>query len=474
LPTPDEAAPRDAATDLAEQERLIEHQLRYFYDEVLQLRKERFEVVYTATWLVVRPLLWLEERLVGGVRGLFRRGSPAARSPAVPARLASGTPPAPGRLLIDVTGTLARDMGTGIERVARDLSTALVAADPGRVRLVRCDRGRLMACPTAFEKAARDKERELTVEPGDRLLLLTDAWNHPELYDGVCDALRRGGGGLIVCLHDVIPERHPAACHERTVALFRPWLREALENADGVLTISGATRDDLLRLISDRGLRHRPGLPLAAFHNATRFAPCAGEAAPQRAKRLFRDRSPVFLCVGTFEPRKGQQVALDAFERLWARGKDWRLVFVGRRGWLDHALAARVRAHAEQGRRLFWFEDADDAELAYLYTRMSALIFPSFTEGFGLPMIEAARCGRPVICSDIPVFREIGRDGALYFKVNDPDALAARLLDWEAGRAEAHPERILQIGWADAAARILDVVMNDHWDVRLPAAETSP
>ncbi len=75
MPTPDDAPPRDAGSDktLAEQERLIEHQLRHYYDEVLQLRKERFEVVYTATWLVVRPLLRAEEALRRFARRLFGR-----------------------------------------------------------------------------------------------------------------------------------------------------------------------------------------------------------------------------------------------------------------------------------------------------------------------------------------------------------------------------------------------------------------
>jgi glycosyltransferase involved in cell wall biosynthesis len=475
LPTPDDAAQRDAAA-LSEQERLIEHQLRYFYDEVLQLRKERFEVVYTASWLVVRPLLRFEEALVGLTRRLLGPSAPARPAPAG-AAVADDPAPAttePRRLLIDVTGTIARDMGTGIERVTKDLSKALLDADPARCLLVRCDRGRLLACPSAFEAPSRDGGSELAIEPGDRLLILADAWNYPELYDGVFEAVRRGGGKVVVCVHDVIPALHPAACHERTLALFCPWLRDMVRSADGVLTVSKASLADLRRVISTHGLAHRPGLALASFHNASRFAPGAGVAATERARRLFQDRTPLFLCVGTFEPRKGHKVAIDAFERLWAQGKDWRLVFIGRRGWLDHALAARIREHPQIDRRLFWFDDVGDAELSYFYAHMSALVFPSFAEGFGLPIIEAARYDKPVICSDIAVFREIGRDGAIYFPVNDPEALADRLLDFEAGRVEAHPERIVQTSWPETAERIIDVLCHDHWDVRLPATETSP
>lgn len=475
MPTPDEAAPGDAARDtpLSQQERLLEYQLRYFYDEVLQLRKERFEVVYTASWLVVRPLLRLEEILVSFGRRVFGRSAQARRAP-----MAGSRPPppvsAPRRLLIDVTGTIARDMGTGIERVTKDLSRALLEADPAQCLLVRCDHGRLLSCPSAFESTTRAGERELVIEPGDQLLILADAWNYPELYDGVFDAVRRGGGKVVVCVHDVIPALHPAACHERTLSLFCPWLAEMVRNADGVLTVSKASLDDLLNVVSTRGLSHRTGLALASFHNASRFAPDAEARASERAQRLFREKSPLFLCVGTFEPRKGHKIAIEAFEELWAQGQECRLVFIGRRGWLDHALAAGIQEHPQFNRKLLWFDDVDDAELSYFYSQMTGLIFPSFAEGFGLPIIEAARYGKPVICSDIAVFREIGRDGAVYFAVNDPKALADCVLDLEAGRVEAHPERILSTTWPAAAERIIDVVRNDKWDVRLPATETSP
>lgn len=75
MPTPDNAPPPAAGSQetLAAQEQALEQRLRHAYDEVLQLRKERFEVVYTATWLVVRPLLRLEEALRSVARRLFGR-----------------------------------------------------------------------------------------------------------------------------------------------------------------------------------------------------------------------------------------------------------------------------------------------------------------------------------------------------------------------------------------------------------------
>jgi glycosyltransferase involved in cell wall biosynthesis len=451
---------------LAEQERLLEHQLRYLYDEVLQLRKERYEIIYTASWLIVRPLLRAEEALVGLVRRLVSRPRAPAVAATVAQAVATNAAP-PRRILIDVTGTVQRDMGTGIERMTKDLSQALCAADPETCLLVRCDSGGLLRCVEPIGSARRDLDAPLAIEPGDQLLILADAWNYPQAYDGVFDAVHAAGGRVIVCVPDVIPELYPAACHERTVELYQPWLRSILLNADGVLSISRAARDDLVSVVAERGLPHRPRLPVDWFHIASRFAPQPDAPAREKIMRPFDGGAHVYLCVGTFEPRKGQRVAVEAFEQLWAQGSSARLVFVGRRGWFDYALCARILNHPEFGRRLFWFDDVKDGELSFLYAHMSALVYPSFAEGFGLPIIEAARFGKPVICSDLPVFREVGGEGALYFRLNDPAALADAVRHWQAGASQAYPEKVLSATWADAAQRIIDAVRNDRWNYRL-------
>ena len=110
---------------------------------------------------------------------------------------------------------------------------------------------------------------------------------------------------------------------------------------------------------------------------------------------------------------------------------------------------------------------SDDDELSFLYDHAAALIFPSYAEGFGLPIVEAARRGRPVICSDIPVFREVGGAGALYFRVNDARALAETIADFLDGRRAADPDQVLRVAWRDAARRIVEVVAREDWSRRL-------
>ena len=154
---------------------------------------------------------------------------------------------------------------------------------------------------------------------------------------------------------------------------------------------------------------------------------------------------------------------LEAFDRLWASGFDARLVIFGRRGWYVEGVIAAITGRPEFGRRLFWFENGNDAELDYGYGATDAVICASYAEGFGLPIAEATRRDRPVIASDIPVFREVGGDGVAYFRVNDADALAETIRRWSAGEISTDPAKVSRSSWADAAERIVQIISNDDW-----------
>jgi glycosyltransferase involved in cell wall biosynthesis len=180
--------------------------------------------------------------------------------------------------------------------------------------------------------------------------------------------------------------------------------------------------------------------------------------------------APTFAMVGTIEPRKGHAQALDAFERLWAQGLDVRLAIVGAEGWKGlpdsrrrtiPALMARLRSHPELGRRLFVVHGASDDYLERIYAASACLLCASEGEGFGLPLIEAARHGIPLLARDLPVFREVAGEHAHYFKGEDGVALAAAIQDWlrlrESGQAPASAG-IAARTWSENAAELTAVL----------------
>lgn len=476
------AEPRETSQRLEERIRLLEHQLDYMRAEMLHLVHEREKMVYSAAWLVFRPLRSFEGELVDAFLSLRRRfvgaKSVPARLPSEPedrsAPLPSGSSSTARRLLVDVTGTVKRDAGTGIQRVVKKVTQALYQdADlPIPAIAVRCEGGRLFTCH-AFVASLTGRtplgdDEEIAIEPGDRFFMLSDTWNAFEEFAPLFRRIRSGGGEIVSCIFDLIPELYPHACHEATVPLYDAWLRKALVESDGFIAISRTVGEELAAFVKERGLPHRPGLKIGWFHCGSDISTASAKTAREKIAFAAQTSAPVFLCVGTIEPRKGHRTALRAFDELWRGGLDARLIFVGRRGWLEEAVVAEITTHSEYGRRLYWFDDIEDEELAFLYDKAAAVLAPSYAEGFGLPIAEAARRGRPVICSDIPVFREVGGEGAAYFRVNDPHALAERVTDWLEGRAVTDTAKVSRSSWAEAARRIVAVIAREDWTWRLP------
>lgn len=382
------------------------------------------------------------------------------------------------RLLIDVTTIASSDRRTGIQRVVRNIVRSLYEQDlPGVVPVaVQLVAGRLRSCQALVADllGCPCTVPDADIEPaaGDCLMMLDNSWSTYADFFPVFDAVQAARGTIVTCVYDLIPELHLAASVDPVPAIYAAWLREALLRSDGIITISQAVMGDLLAFVESRRPPHRGGLRIGWFQCGADIAADArsatGTVRPDLS-RAFDGVAPTFLMVGTLEPRKGHWVALDAFDRLWAQGRDARLAMVGSRGWHVDGLIDRMQRHPAWGKKLFWFGDAGDAELAFAYARCAALLNPSYAEGFGLPLVEAAQAGKAVICSDIPVFREVGRDGALYFRVNDPDALAATIQAFLARERGADPSNVLRTTWAEAARRIVDVVMREGWSRRLEA-----
>jgi glycosyltransferase involved in cell wall biosynthesis len=374
------------------------------------------------------------------------------------------------RLLVDVTTIVAKDDRTGIQRVVRNIVRELYRADeledviPVAVRL---HEGRLISCESYVARetgvAQTVPDAEIEIASGDRILMLDNSWRDFDRFRAVFADIRAAKGAVFSCIYDLIPQLYRGASVGRVPEIHLAWLQAALVESDGMIAISRTVAEELCDFVEAHDLDTRPGLRVGWFHCGSDVAPAGDGAATVRMQTVFATPAPVFLLVGTIEPRKGHAIALEAFERLWADGSEARLMLIGRRGWHVDALIETMRAHPEFGRRVVWFDKADDADLAFAYDRCAAVLAPSYAEGFGLPLAEAAWKGKPVICSDIPVFREIGGDGALYFRVNDPAALADAIEDFTAGRAHPDPEKVVKPTWREAAQRIVDVIMRDQW-----------
>lgn len=169
---------------------------------------------------------------------------------------------------------------------------------------------------------------------------------------------------------------------------------------------------------------------------------------------------PEILTVGTIEPRKNLPGLIDAMRSVRLSHPDARLTIAGRVGWRAGEILARI--HAAQATGLVRFVQApDDVTLDELYAGATLAVFPSFYEGFGLPVLEAMGRGVPVVASDIAALRETGGDAAVYADPSDPDAIAgaivARLNDRDARDRASRMglSRAVAFSWRETARRTL-------------------
>ncbi|WP_241014748.1 glycosyltransferase family 4 protein [Burkholderia sp. Ac-20379] len=368
--------------------------------------------------------------------------------------------------MIDVSIIAAHDAGTGIQRVVRRLAEGLLRNPPPgyAVRLVRATRKRPYCYADGYAETLAGEsapphdagawhESPIAMRAGDMFVGLDLSSRIVPRRQADLLAMKAAGVSVAFVVYDLLPAVHPHWFTRRATRDFRRWLTCLGLYADALFcisaTVAGETRGWLGRhfgLAAD-------ALPMIGdFRLGSDFT----TPAPRAPKAANRDDVLTLLMVGTVEPRKGHAAVLDAMDLLWRRGAPIALTIAGRPGWRIDALADRLRNHPEAGKRLTWLPSLDDAALSRCYDATDGLIMASQAEGFGLPLVEAALHGLPILARDIPVFREVAGDHARYFASGNATQLADAIERWAAElRADTAPDsRGLPLTtWDDATAR---------------------
>lgn len=391
------------------------------------------------------------------------------------------------QLLVDVSAVVRDDLKTGIQRVVR----------AQLMELLRLQGQQFQVLPVYLTdhgghwhyRYARQYQHTLAGTIGDGVpeepvhVAAGDVFYAPDFFPGpTVEAARAGvyarwreaGVQVHFLVHDILPLLRPECFPPGTEEGFGHWLRAISGAADSLICISQAVADDCAGWLRAQQLA-APSLEVL-HHGADIGASRPSTGLPDQAAALLADlaSAPSFLMVGTIEPRKGHLQALDAFEQLWAAGVEVRLVIVGAEGWKglpEHArrtipaIMARLQGHPELGRRLHWLRGISDEYLERIYHASACLLFPSEGEGFGLPLIEAARHELPLLVRDLPVFREIAAQHAHYFSGDSGAALAAALKDWlqlhAAGQAP-DPRGIRWRSWSDNADELTTLLFSQQ------------
>ncbi|SBP90003.1 DUF6492 family protein [Thiomonas delicata] len=426
-----------------------------------------------------------------GLAGLSQTlavASPAlapAELPRLAQTLAANFPPHPRRrqLLLDLSELVQRDAKTGIQRVTRALLQALLAAPPAGwsvepvyatpdqpgYRYARKFTSRFLGLPDDWAEDA-----PVEVWQSDIFLGL-DLQHHVVLaQEETLKNWKLRGVFVYFVIYDLLPVTLPEVFPEGTQDLHQHWL-STITRFDGALCISRAVADELFDWLQTFGQKRERPFALNWFHlgaDVDGSAPSQGMPSDAPNTLAALQSRPTFLMVGTIEPRKGYLQTLLAFDQLWTQGVNVNLVIIGKEGWKpvpdeqrrDIPQTARaLRNHPELGKRLFWLEGISDEYLEQVYSHATCLIAASYGEGFGLPLIEAARNGLPLLVRDIPVFHEVTAAHAFFFPDRrEPDAIGDAVQTWlELYHQGKHPlsDAMPRQTWKDSAKQALDAIL---------------
>ena len=226
--------------------------------------------------------------------------------------------------------------------------------------------------------------------------------------------------------------------------------RRALWRADAIIAISEETKQSVMRLF---------GIPAKRITVVQLSYVPLGER-----KELLSVPNDFFLFAGVLKERKNVAGIIRAFALFAQNGGAYELLIAGKRGGAYAESLAGLARELGVEERVRFLGYVSDAQLAYLYNKPRALVFPSFIEGFGMPVLEAMHAGLPVITSDRGALAEVAGDAALLADPARPEDIAAAM-----GRIavdeklcgelrERGLRRAAQFSWRKTAERILEIL----------------
>ena len=379
------------------------------------------------------------------------------------------------QLLVDITELARHDARSGIQRVVRSLLLELLKTAPAGYTLCPIyfdgfqyrHAKRFMARFTKLSaqelKASFDEVAEINQDDIYLGLDLNPVLIHRQ--QALFQHWQSLGIAIYFVVYDLLLVHRPDWAPEEASVAIQNWLKSVTQVATGLVCISEAIANEVRTWIAQHPPIRHTGPLINSFHlgaDVESSSPTTG--LPENATRTLQvlaDRTS-FLSVGTLEPRKGHLQMLAAFERLWVQGLDINLVLVGKLGWMMDALSTKLRGHPELNKRLFWLDGVSDEYLGKVYAVSACLIAGSEGEGFGLPLIEAARHQLPILARDLPVFREVAGIHAMYFSGLEADNLATAISSWlELHKNGLTPKssQIPFLTWAESCRQLMPLVL---------------
>ena len=379
------------------------------------------------------------------------------------------------QLLIDITELARHDARSGIQRVVRSLLLELLKTTPAgytscpvyfdgfQYRHATRFMSRFMKLTALELRTSFDEVAEINQDDIYLGLDLNPVLIHKQ--QALFQQWQSLGVAVYFVVYDLLLVHRPDWAPQEASVAMQNWLKSVVQVATGLVCISEAIANEVRTWITQHPPARHTGPSINSFHlgaDVESSSPTMG--LPENATRMLQALAGKisFLSVGTLEPRKGHLQMLAAFEQLWEQDVDVNLVLVGKLGWMMDVLSTKLKSHPERNKRLFWLDGISDEYLEKVYAASGCLIAGSEGEGFGLPLIEAARHQLPILARDLPVSREVAGEHAMYFTGLDAESLSTAISSWlelQKNGLEPKSARMPFLTWAESAKQLMNIAI---------------
>ena len=253
----------------------------------------------------------------------------------------------------------------------------------------------------------------------------------------------------VVTIHDLAYLYFPEDFKKKDLWQLINWTKFSINKSKQIISVSKTTKKDIIKNYNISESK------VSVIYN--------GFEKITKEKTVKVKQIKYVLFVGTIQPRKNLEILIDAFERFQQTNPEFKLVIVGKKGWLYKSIFEKVKLINLEDKIIFTGHISDD-ELIWYYKNAFCLTLPSLYEGFGIPVLEAMSYNCPTIISMSSSLPEIGGDASLYFDPTNAEDLLQKFntlsgnIQLRKELIEKGRQRIKFFSWKKCGKETLDVI----------------
>ncbi len=265
----------------------------------------------------------------------------------------------------------------------------------------------------------------------------------------------------ILLIPDLSYIKYPRYAEKKNKKFLENNVGKSIERANKIATISESAKKDIINYYNVDEKK----VDVICLASSKNIEKKKNIKEIKEVLKKYKIKKEYILFVGTLEPRKNINVLIKAYASLGKELIDkYDLVICGAKGWHYDNIFKQVD-NLNLTKRVIFTGYAEENDLPYIYSGASVFVFPSFYEGFGLPILEAMKCGVPVVSSNTSSLPEVGGDAALYFFPNDIEKLRDHMgevltnKELRESLIEKGHRREEIFSWENAAKKTLEIII---------------